>query len=236
MSQHVKFPRAFNWPWPFPAAALAPLLLAAPCVDAQPAPTAREIANRVETRYQKLRTMQVTFLERYRQGKNVRVESGTAYFSRPGRMRWEYEAPEEKLFLVDGRNAWFYVPADRTATRAKVQESDNWHTPVALLAGKLRPGVLSRLCGILETQPVRAGHALRCVPKDKQASFREMLLEMDDDFRLARIVIREAGDVETEFRFADWQENVALAEVLFHFSAPKGVAIVEEQSIAGPSR
>lgn len=236
MSQHAQFSRAGNRLWLFAAAALAPLLLGAPCVEAQPALTAREIASRVETRYQKLRTMQVTFLERYRQGKNVRVESGTAYFSRPGRMRWEYEAPEEKLFLVDGVNAWFYVPADRTATRAKVKESDDWHTPLALLAGKLRRGVLSRLCGSLETQPARAGYALRCVPKDKRASFREMLLETDDGFRLTRILIREPGDVETEFRFADWQENVALAEVLFHFSAPKGVAIVDEQSIAGPNR
>ncbi len=212
-------------------------LLAAVVADAQAAPaTAKEIANRVERHYQKLRTMQVTFLERYRQGKNVRIESGTAYFSRPGRMRWEYEAPEEKLFLVDGTNAWFYVPADRTATRAKLKESDDWHTPLALLAGKLRPGVLSRMCGRLEKEAAQTGHALRCVPKDKQAPFREMRFEMDEGFRLTRILIREPGDVETEFRFADWRENMALAEVLFHFSAPKGVAIVDEQSIAGTSR
>lgn len=180
--------------------------------------------------------MQVTFLERYRQGKNVRVESGKAYFSRPGRMRWEYEAPEEKLFLVDGSNAWFYVPADRTATRAKIKESDDWHTPLALLAGKLRPGAFGRMCGRLEKADAQTGYALRCVPKDKQGPFREMRLEMDEGFRLTRIVIREAGDVETEFRFADWRENMALAEVLFHFAAPKGVAIVDEQSIAGTSR
>lgn len=236
MPHHAKLSPVNGWLWLLGLAALAPVLLFSSRAEAQPALSAKEIAHRVETRYQKLRTMQVTFLERYRQGKNVRVESGTAYFSRPGRMRWEYEAPEEKLFLVDGVNAWFYVPADRTATRAKVKESDDWHTPLALLAGKLRPGVLSRLCGALERQPARGGYALRCVPKDKRASFREMLLETDEGFRLTRILIHEPGDVETEFRFADWQENVALAEVLFHFSAPKGVAIVDEQSIAGPNR
>jgi outer membrane lipoprotein carrier protein len=215
---------------------MAAALLAPAVLRAQTVLPAKEIANRVERHYQKLRTMQVTFLERYRQGKNVRIESGTAYFSRPGRMRWEYEAPEEKLFLVDGTNAWFYVPADRTATRAKIKESDDWHTPLALLAGKLRPGALGRMCGRLEKADAQTGYALRCVPKDKQAPFREMRLEMDEGFRLTRILIREPGDVETEFRFADWRENTALAEVLFHFSAPKGVAIVDEQSIAGTSR
>jgi len=225
-----------SWAW-LAAAALAAMVLLWPApARAQGDLSAKEIANRMEVRYQKLRTMQVTFLERYRQGKNVRVESGTAYFSRPGRMRWEYQAPEEKLFLVDGKNAWFYVPADRTATRAKVKESDDWHTPLALLAGKLRPGVLTRMCGTLEKQATKVGHALRCVPKDKQAPFREILFDMDEAFRLARILIREPGDVETEFRFADWRENVALAEVLFHFSAPKGVAIVDEQSLTGTSR
>ncbi|MCI0352161.1 MAG: outer membrane lipoprotein carrier protein LolA, partial [Acidobacteriales bacterium] len=133
--------------------------LAAGAISGQPQPTAKEIANRVESRYQKVRTMQVTFLERYSQGKNVRIESGTAYFSRPGRMRWEYKAPEEKLFLVDGKNVWFYVPADRTATRAKVKESEDWHTPLALLAGRLRKGTLDRMCEKLELLPTSAGGA-----------------------------------------------------------------------------
>ncbi|MGH9793631.1 MAG: LolA family protein, partial [Candidatus Acidiferrales bacterium] len=50
---------------------------------------AQTVAAAVEARYARSRTLQVTFLERYSQGKNVRIESGTAYFSRPGRMRWE---------------------------------------------------------------------------------------------------------------------------------------------------
>lgn len=233
---------------------------------------ARAVAAAVESRYARSRTLQVTFLERYSQGKNVRIESGTAYFSRPGRMRWEYEAPEEKLFLVDGKNVWFYVPADRTATRAKVKESEDWHTPLALLAGRIRKGTFDRMCETLELLPTGAaiagappapskgghggqkqgrqdaggteqqgrqdaggtGYALRCVPEKDKAPFQEMHLETDANYRLRRLVIREAGGVETEFRFANWRENIALPEVMFHFAAPRGVAIVEEQSIAAP--
>lgn len=209
-------------------------------VSAQSAPEvasdAGALAKSVERRYQSARTLQVTFLERYRQGKNVRIESGTAYFSRPGRMRWEYEAPEEKLFLVDGANAWFYVPADRTATRAKLRESDDWHVPLALLAGKVPRGMFSRMCARLETLPASAGYALRCIPKKDQSPFTELRVEADQSFYLTRLVVREPGDVEIEFRFADWRENVPLAEVLFHFSAPRGVAIVDEQSLTGTNR
>ncbi len=199
--------------------------------------SAQEVARALESNYSEVKTLQATFLERYRQGQNVRVESGTAYFSRPGRMRWEYESPEEKLFLVDGTNAWFYVPADRTATRAKVKESTYWHTPLALLAGKTRKGTLDRLCGSLGLLPANSpGYRLLCHPKPGESPFSEILLEVDDRFRLQRIVIREPGDVESEFRFGGWRENVPLPEVLFHFSAPKGVAIVDEDSIAGHAR
>jgi outer membrane lipoprotein carrier protein len=214
------------------AGCLAPLALAAQPRDA------RAIASAVEARYQKVRALQATFLERYSEGKTaVRVESGTAYFSRPGRMRWDYEVPEEKFFLSDGKTIWFYVPADRTVTRAKLKESADWRTPLALLTGKAR---FSRFCGRIELADVRvqaAGNvALRCLPKSKDAGFQEVIVEVDATYRIARIVVREAGGIETEFLFAGWQENPAIPEVFFHFQAPPGVAIVDEASIAGPAR
>src|SRR5580658_106919 len=111
---------------------------------ANPARDADSIRRALEARYQHARTLQAAFYERYSDGNGgASAESGTVYFSRPGRMRWEYESPEEKLFIVDGTNVWFYVPADRTASRAKLKESSDWRTPLALLTGKAD---LSKLC------------------------------------------------------------------------------------------
>ena len=95
------------------------------------------VVRALEQRYHHATTLSAVFLERYSDGNGAATaESGTVYFSRPGRMRWEYESPEQKLFLVDGSNAWFYVPADHTASRAKVNESSDWRTPLALLGWK----------------------------------------------------------------------------------------------------
>ena len=106
------------------------------------------VRHALEARYQHARTLKAEFYERYSDGSGgVAAESGVVYFSRPGRMRWEYESPEQKLFLVDAKNAWFYVPADHTASRAKVRESSDWRTPLALLAGKTD---LSKLCRRIE--------------------------------------------------------------------------------------
>jgi len=203
---------------------------------------AHQIAARLESRYQHARTLKAAFLQSYRDGKGApSAESGTVYFSRPGRMRWEYESPETKLFLVDGVNVWFYVPADHTASRAKLHDSSDWRTPLALLAGKAD---LSKLCGSLEvagsaTPPSVAGDTvLQCIPRQSSASesIREVLFETDPDAFLARIVVREAGNAVTEFRFARWEQNVVVPEVKFHFEPPPGVAVVDEQSLAGQLR
>ncbi len=209
----------------------------------------RALLKSVETRHRSATTLQATFLEIYRDGsREARVESGTVYFSRPGRMRWEYEAPEKKLFLVDGKQVWFYVPADRSVMRTPVEESSDWHTPLSLLAGKAN---FSRFCKSIEKigepaargpqAPVRAAiTTLRCVPRGADLGIQEALLEVDSLHFFSRILIRETGGIETEFRFAAWQANPVLAEALFHFQAPPGVAIVEggipEQASRGPGR
>src|SRR5712664_3497032 len=109
---------------------------------------AGELASRMEARYRGAKTLQATFLERYAEnGSVVRTEAGTAYFRRPGRMRWEYERPEKNLFLVDGKTAWFYVPADHTVTRVPAKESGDWRTPLSLLAGEAK---LSRVCALVK--------------------------------------------------------------------------------------
>ncbi len=205
------------------------------------------IRHALETRYQRARTLKAEFYERYSDGSGgVAAESGVVYFSRPGRMRWEYESPEQKLFLVDGKNAWFYVPADHTASRAKIRESSDWRTPLALLAGKTD---LSKLCREIELvgaespdgkdselQPTDGDAVLSCVPRgsdEKGTEAPDVLLEVEPQGWLARIVIHEAGNAQTEFRFGNWEADIPIPEAKFHFQPPPGVAIVDEESLAG---
>jgi outer membrane lipoprotein carrier protein len=213
---------------------------------------ADSIIRRLEARYRHAQTLKAAFFERYSDDNGgVTAESGTVYFSRPGRMRWEYESPEQKLFLVDGKNVWFYVPADHTASRAKLNESGDWRTPLSLLAGKAE---FSRFChsiriaepadkaaGKQEASVLEPGDTLlRCVPRVSSNAgddaIRDVLFETDASAHLVRVVVREAGNVETEFRFGNWQENIAIPEVKFHFQAPPGVAIVDEEKLAGELR
>lgn len=201
---------------------------------------AQAVARALEARCRHAATLKAVFFERYTDGNGgVAAESGVVYFSRPGRMRWEYQSPETKLFLVDGANVWFYVPADHTVSRAKMKESSDWRTPIAILAGKADLGQLCRRMEIVDSlggdeRPMKGDTVLRCQPRDMGAdsTIREVMLETDPDAHLVRVVIREVGNVETEFRFGDWEENIAIPEVKFHFEVPPGVTVADEASLA----
>ena len=201
--------------------------------------SAKSLAHLLEEHYRQPRSLRAVFLERYSEGqKQARIESGTVYFRRPGQMRWEYDSPEKKLFLVDGKTTWFYVPYDHTVTKAPVKESSDWRTPLALLTGKAD---LSRLCSLIEvvTQTgVPSGHAvIRCLPKEAKGhsdekGYTEVLLELDTSTgELARIEIRQPGGIELEYRFGNWQTDIPLAGDLFRFQVPAGVAIVDGASL-----
>ena len=206
--------------------------------------SAKSLAHLLEEHYRAPRTLQAVFLERYSEGqKEARVESGTVYFRRPGQMRWEYDSPEKKVFLVDGKTTWFYVPYDHTVTKSPIKESSDWRTPLALLTQKAD---LSRLCGRIDlvNEPgIPPEHAvLRCIPKERKTrtgdvEYTEVLLEMDTSSgELARIQIRQPGGIELEYRFGNWRTDVPLDAGLFRFQVPKGVAIVDGAAMSEAPR
>jgi outer membrane lipoprotein carrier protein len=213
---------------------------------------AGELASRMEARYRGAKTLQATFLERYAEnGSVVRTEAGTAYFRRPGKMRWEYERPEKDLFLVDGKTAWFYVPADHTVTRVPARQSGDLRTPLALLAGQMK---ISRVCSHVEftdaEKPLAEGDVvLRCVVRgEKQDAPRTndpenaliasahdaVFFEIArDSGELARLIVRQAGGIEVEFRFENWRFDPAIPDAMFRFEPPTGVAIVNGELADG---
>lgn len=212
-------------------------------------PSAREVERRFEARYKHASTLRAVFYERYGSGKGTgEAESGDVYFSRPGRMRWDYESPQKKLFIVDGKNVWFYIPDDHTASRSTLKNSSDWRTPIALLAESADLGKACRSVQLVQSPHEPGGDelgpavngadsVLECMPRSKSDETGQpisgVLLTIDPDGYLVRVVIQQPGDATTEFRFGNWQENVHIAETMFHFAPPSGVEIVDEDKLAG---
>jgi outer membrane lipoprotein carrier protein len=187
------------------------------------ASSAEDLARRVEARHRTVRDMTARFVQTYRSGLVGRelVESGTLALKRPGRMRWEYRAPERKTFVSDGQAYYFYVPADRQVI-VRSQAGDRSVTTL-LLTGQA--DILAEFTVDLEA-PAGAGQRLRLTPRRPDAEVDEVVLEIDARDRIQAIKVRDAQGSESRFQFEEIRENVGLQDKLFHFEMPKGVEVV----------
>jgi outer membrane lipoprotein carrier protein len=208
---------------------IAYLLTLLPAVAANSTPDVRAIAQAVDNHYNHLQTLQAEFTETYRGAGIERTESGSLWLKKPGKMRWEYRSPKEKLFLSDGKDAWFYLPGDRQVRRTSVKKLDDLRSPLGFLLGKTRlEKELDALSVASDVAPMTAGNTvLRGVPKAMADRVNEVVLEVTPDYRIARIQFEEADESVTEYRFGEQRENAEIADQRFRFIPPPGVEIVD---------
>jgi len=198
-------------------------------LGAETAPAVHAISAAVDNYYNQLRSLQTEFTETYRGAGMDRTESGTLWLKKPGKMRWEYRSPREKLFLSDGKDAWFYVPGDRQARKTAVRKLDDLRSPLGFLLGKTKlEKELDELSFAADVTPVVAGDVvLRGVPKSMADRVSQVVLEVTSEHWFRRIVIEEVDGSITEFVFRDAKENVNISDERFRFAPPPGVETVE---------
>ncbi len=196
---------------------------------AAPAIDIRAIAQAVDQHYNHLRTLQAEFTESYRGAGAERVETGTLWLKKPGKMRWKYRSPREKLFLSDGKDGWFYLPDDKQVRKTPVRKLDDLRSPLAFLLGKARlEKQLQGLSLAPDQAPLVPGNiVLRGVPKSLADRVSQVLVEVSPDSRIVRIQMHEVDGSVTEYRFDQQQENVQIADQQFHFTVPAGVELIE---------
>ena len=89
----------------------------------------------MDDHYNHLHTLRARYTEHYTGMGLDRTESGTLTLKKPGLMRWSYDAPTGKLFVLDGKFAWFYTPGDAQVSRAPAKQLDDLRSPLRLLLG-----------------------------------------------------------------------------------------------------
>ena len=200
-------------------------------VSARPAPAAdvKSIAAAVDDHYNHLRSLEAQFTELYQGSGMTRTESGTLLLKKPGKMRWEYRSPREKLFVSDGKDAWFYVPDDRQARKSAARKLEDARSPLAFLLGKTRlEKELRGLSLAPDVEPLQSGDVMfRGVPSALADQWSEVVLEVTPQNQIARIVLQGVDGSSTEYRFTDQKENVATEDSRFAFKPPAGTEVVE---------
>ena len=189
----------------------------------------KTLAAAVDAHYNHLRSLHAEFTEVYRGSGMDRTESGTLWLKKPGKMRWEYRSPKEKLFVSNGKDAWFYVPDDRQARKTEAKKLEDIRSPLAFLLGKTKlEKELQGLSLAPDVTPLQPGNVvLRGVPQTLADRISEVMVEVTPAHQIARIVIQEVDGAVTEYRFDEMKEDVAIGDARFQFKPPAGTETVE---------
>jgi outer membrane lipoprotein carrier protein len=195
-------------------------------------PNVHIAAQQVDEHYNQLQSLQADFTEIYQGAGTAREESGTLWLKKPGKMRWEYRSPEEKLFLADGKATWLYLPAEKQARKSPLKNLEDLRSPLAFLLGKTKlEKELKALSFAPDIQAWKPEDVmLRGVPRGLEDRIEQVLLEITPEHRIARILIHAVDDSVTEYRFSNQKENVEVAEKQFRFTAPEGTEVIRDGS------
>jgi outer membrane lipoprotein carrier protein len=188
-----------------------------------------KLAESVDKHYNSLNSLETQFSEQYQGGGMNRTESGTMWIKKPGKMLWQYSTPRPKVFVTDGKTAWFYVPGEKQARRAPLKKLDDLRSPLRYLLGRSKlEKEFNALSLAPDQRPVNEGGiVLRGIPRGMEDRVSMVLLEVTPENRLSRIYIEELDGSQTDFRFKEQKENVPVADSRFSFKPPAGVEVME---------
>lgn len=189
------------------------------------------LLSRVAAKYSGLTTLSARFRQEVplQNVGVVRKASGQVYFRRPLRMRWDYRAPGEQLFLADGRYFYFRPPDSSQVYRRKIDAGTiGGRIPLLLLFGE---GDITEFFRVEAVTPLQGGTetALRMVPKgDGAPDVRRVdLVVSDSDLAIRQVHLYDRLGGSNHLYLYDIVIDPSLPEDLFRFRKPPGTEVVD---------
>jgi outer membrane lipoprotein-sorting protein len=141
-------------------------------------------------------------------------------------MRWEYDPKPGKLFIVNGRDVWLYLPADREATHADMNNVSDARLPFLFLLGQTNLRREFRSITYAEQSSAQTEtRILRLVPRSASAGLREIFLEAYTDGRIMKVTLVENTGAMSEVTLTNVRENFVAPPEAFEFRPPPGVTV-----------
>ncbi|MEO7386254.1 MAG: outer membrane lipoprotein chaperone LolA [Gammaproteobacteria bacterium] len=152
--------------------------------------------------------------------------SGSVVMQRPGRFRWNYAVPFERVIVSDGEKVWLYE-ADLDQVTVRRLSAGIGDTPAALLTGK--EAVLDRFK--VEKSWVDGGLALvRLVPRSTDADFAGVTLGFEGA-GLRLLLLEDRLGQQTRIDLSGVRTNPHLAPDAFRFDPPSGADVIDDSEL-----
>jgi len=180
----------------------------------------------VEKRYNTPRTMSFIFEQTYSGGGRItRTERGQLSLQKPGRMRWQYTEPTGKLFLTDGKFAYYYSPGSGRVEKSKIKETDDMRAPLAFLMGRLD---FRRDFREFRTYQEGRNTYIVATPKSDKAPYTQVAFVVNPQFQIEMLRVNGQDESILVYRLSEEKANPKIDPSLFVFRVPDGAEVVEE--------
>jgi chaperone LolA len=196
------------------------------------AQTAQEVALRVENALRSYRSFQANF-EQFYYSATISTplhEKGKLYFKKPNLMKWEYQDPEEKVFLIKDDLFWDYNKEEKQLIKYDLSQGEQNTEVISLLSGKI--SLLDNYFVELNPFPTENANTIqiKLTPKDEEFADTFLLLEIDEKTWFIQTLISfDWTGNRTEFRFSKIKTNVTLQNKTFELRVPPDVEIIENK-------
>lgn len=156
-------------------------------------------------------------------GQRLQEAQGNMWLSRPGKFRWEVDAPYQQLVVSDGDEVVLYDPDLEQAT---VQALDQrvTHTPALLLSGSSDD--LVENFDVTRSQQGSAERFL-LLPKDPDTLFEELEMTFRGE-RLVGLEMVDSTGQRTAIAFREVDMNQSIADERFAFEIPEGTDVIRD--------
>lgn len=227
-----------------PAAATAPIAAAAAtkapaappaAADASVADSPRakvaDVVAQIQKFYEHTSGLRARFAQTLAGPMGKRQASGGLLLKKPGKMRWDYEKPEKKLFVADGTTLWMYEPEDEQAFYQPLSSSQ-LPAQVSFLFGR---GKLSDEFDIsyLDNSTLKLGEAadliLKLVPKKATAQYRYLVFVVHPRTFMVKETLlydQQGGTNHLVFSNVELNPKSGLEDSRFSFTPPPGTKII----------
>jgi len=207
------------------------LLVLVPSQDASKLNDFNSLLDGVQRSFAQMNDLSADFVQKDQNPLNRnRQASGHLYLMRPRKMRWEYQMPEEQLFVSDGKTVYFYVPGDRQVNKEAVKDTFDDRMPLMFLLGRsdLRNEFTRFELNPVDQKPFLQGtQVVRMYPKRK-TDIKDVVMEADPaNYQIRRLILNHNDGSRSEFIFSNIRLNTGLKASLFDFRVPAGVQVVQ---------
>ncbi len=216
----------------FAAPFLALLLLCAPAFGS---PSEVDLlVKKLEKQHEAMKDFHADFHQETRLASINRVEkgAGSIRFKKPGKMLWEYTAPQAQKIILDGKNLWLYLPDDKQVMKNNFSTIPQ-HIVVDLFRGKL---VIQDKFKVRQIQEKQASGtkeiALELTPLVFDPTIKKLTLWIDPkNFYILRSCLEDDFGTRTMLTFSHIQINTNIPDTTFAFTPPPGVDMFEPPQI-----